>query len=273
MTATAVWARRWVIPASLALWTAACGASAEGRLSAASQTVGDIRSGVLDMRMSIASVSAPDASMGFAIEGPFEVHDDGLEADLRYRQLAGTTQAEVRFVAVDGRAFVESEGSYYELPIAEDAAAAKAPGVLQDLDFESWAADPRIVESGPADQVTIVSPLDETAALDGLGSLLEQLDMKDASGLTVLRSLDDGALARSVQDGSMTVRVGTDDDLLRALVLKLRFGLDPSSPLADVLREVAGARLLFSVEITHPNQPVRVVAPREALPFSELPGS
>lgn len=257
----------------LAVSAGACGGGAEERLSEASGTLGEIRSGILDVGLSIAAVSAPGSLVGFEIHGPFAVEADGLEADLRYRQTAGSAEAQARFVAADGRAFVESGGSFYELPLAEDASAARAPGVLQELGFEGWATDPRILDRGSSDQVTIVAALDEVAALDGIGRLLDELEMKEASGFALLEGLDPGALERSIRGGVLVVRVGKDDGLFRGLTVRLRLRIDPSSPLADVLEDVAGARLLFHVEIGNPNEPIHVIPPRDALPIGELPTS
>jgi hypothetical protein len=261
----------WVLVVALSMGS--CGQGAEDHLAAAARTVGEIKSGVLDMRLSIAPTSSPETPIGFTIEGPFEVNEHGLEADLRYRQVAGSNEAAVRFVAADGRAFVEAGGSFYELPVVDDASAAKAPSVLQDLSFESWAADPSIVDAERSGQMTIVSPLDEAAALEGLRRLLDELDMKEASGLAVFDGLDEEAVERSVRDGTMTVRVGEDDDLLRSLIVRLRFAIDPSSPLAEALEGVAGAELTFSVDIQDPNEPIHVEAPQDAAPISELPGA
>jgi hypothetical protein len=265
------YASRWVA-ILLVLAMSACGRTAEDHLRAVSENLDRIRSGVLDMRLAVSAVSAPDEPIGFAIQGPFEVAGESLEADLTYRQIAGTTTAEVRFVAAEGRAFVETEGNVYELPVAQDPSPAMAPTALEDLGFERWAADPTVQEGGTDDHLTIVSPLDEVAALEGIGRLLDDLEMKEASGLAVLDGLDDETLERSVEGGSMTVRVGPDD-LLHALVVRLRFGIDPSSPLANALEGVVGAELVFSVDITNPNRPVHVALPHDPLPISELPGS
>jgi hypothetical protein len=71
----------------------------------------------------------------------------------------------------------------------------------------------------------------------------------------------------------MTVRIGEDDQLLRALTVRLRFALDPSSPLSEALKDVLGAELEFSIAIEDPNQPVRVETPADPQPISELPKS
>jgi hypothetical protein len=256
----------------LILQMSACSRTAEDHLHAASDKVDQIRSGVLHMRLSVAAVSAPHEPVGFAIQGPFDVAGQSLKAALTYRQVAGTAKAEVRFLAVDDRAFVETDGNVYELPVGQDSSLAGAPTVLDDLDFEHWAADPAVQDSGSDDQLTIVSPLDEVVTVQAIGRLLDELEMREASGLAVLDGLDDETLERSVERGSMTVRVGPDD-LLRGLVVRLHFGIDPSSPLADALEGVAGADLVFSVDITAPNRPVSVALPQNSHPISELPGA
>jgi hypothetical protein len=265
-------AARCLATLSLLLSIGSCGEDAAGQLSAVADNVDRIESGVLDMRLSVSAVSAPEARIGFGIHGPFALEGSGLEADLTYRQVAGSEEAEVRFVAVDGRAFVESDGTFFELPVEDDPSTAEAPTALQDLGFEGWAADPTVVGGDPGDHLTITSPLDEVSALAGIGRLLDDLEMKEASGLAVLEGLDDEALERSVSSGSITVRIGPDD-LLRELIVRMRFGVDPSSPLAEILQGVTGAELLFTVEIAEANRPVSVELPQGARPISELPGS
>jgi hypothetical protein len=264
-------AARCLATLSVLLSIGSCGQDAAAHLRAVADNVDRIESGVLDMRLSVSAVSAPEARIGFGIHGPFELDGTGLEADLTYRQVAASEEAVVRFVAVDGRAFVESDGAFFELPVEDDPSTAEAPTALQDLGFEGWAADPTVV-SGDPDHLTIASPLDEVSALTGIARLLDDLEMKEASGLAVLEGLDDEALERSVSSGSMTVRIGADD-LLRELVVRMRFGVDPSSPLSEVLEGVTGAELLFTVEIAEPNRPVTVEIPQGARPISELAGS
>ena len=258
--------------ASILLAMSACGGAAQDRLQAAAENVDHIESGVLDMRLSLTAASAPDTPIGFSLSGPFGVGTEGLEADLTYRQIAGSAEAQLRFVAVEGRAYVETGGTFYELPVEDDPTPATAPTMLQDLGFADWAIDPTMQDGVDENEVTIVSRLDEGPAIAGIGDLLDDLDMKEASGLSLLDGLDDETVRRSIEGGSMTVRIGPDD-LLRGLIVRMRFGLDASSPLAEALEGVAGAELLFTVEIAEPNRPVSVVPPQGARPMSELPAA
>jgi hypothetical protein len=262
----------WGAALTLVLSMSACGGTAQDRLDAVAENVDRIESGVLDMRLSLSAASAPEEPIGFTISGPFGVGAEGLVADLTYRQIAGSEEAEMRFVAVDGRAFVETGGTFYELPVEDDPSPAEAATMLEDLRFADWAVDPTVREGGTDDQLTVVSRLDEVSAMQGIGLLLDDLDMEEASGLALLDGMDDEAVERSVEDGSMTVRIGPDD-LLRGLIVRMRFGIDRESPLADALRDVAGAEFLFSVEIAEANQPVSVAAPEGARPISDLPAA
>jgi hypothetical protein len=241
-----------------------CGGAPRDRLRAAADTVGDIRSGMLDMRLSLAAAVDPGAPIGFEIEGPFAATEDGLETDLRYRQLAGRRDAEVRFVAADGRAFVESDGEVTEISLSEDASTASPPSVLDQLSFEEWAADPRVVEDGADGEVTIESSLNEDAAVRGILQALDGLGFTQDSGLRLLVNVDPEVVQRSVRSGTMVVRVGAEDELLRELTVRLRLGIDEASPLAGALEDVAGAGLLFSVKIEDPNAPVHVELPAGA---------
>ena len=171
----------------------ACGGTAQDRLDAVAENVDRIESGVLDMRLSLSAASAPGEPIGFTITGPFGVGTQGLEADLTYRQVAGSEEAEMRFVAVDGRAFVETDGTFYELPVEDDPSPVDAATMLEDLGFADWAVDPTVREGGTDDQLTVVSRLDEVSAMHGIGLLLDDLEMKEASGLALLDGLDDEA--------------------------------------------------------------------------------
>ena len=260
-----------VLGATMVLAMAACGTSAADRLATVADGVDRIDRGVLDMRLSIASISAPETPIGFELEGPFDVSGDDVEADLTYRQIAGSADEEVRFIAADGRAFVEMDGSSYEIPVQEQPAQAAAPTMLRDLSFDRWAASPTAVE-GDDGTIMITSPLDEVAALEGLSALLDSLGMREAAGFTAFDELDDEALRRAVRSGSMAVRVGPND-VLRTLEVSLRFGVDPSSPLGEALQDVAGADLRFVVDIAEPDGSIAVAVPTDAQPISELPAA
>jgi hypothetical protein len=260
---------RAVVLVAVTIVLGACGADPRAELRTAAERVDEIRSGVLDLRLSVTSTADTGDAVGFTLQGPFEVGETGLEADLRYRQVAGSTDAEVRLVSGDGRAFVETGGTFYELPVDADAPSAGAATVLEQLGFDRWAADPTVSE-GVAGVRTISSPIAAVATVRGLRGLLDELEMSEAAGLVALDGVDGRTIERTVRDGTMRVTVGPDD-LLRGLVVRMRFGVAPDSPLADALADVVGAELVLELRIEAPNQPVDVDLPTEARPYSELP--
>jgi hypothetical protein len=259
-----------VARACLIAWAvllAACGRPPDVILTAVSAGVDRIHSGVLELQLSLTLDAAPRQTVGFRIHGPFEVRGGRVDADLAYRRFAGTAVAEVRFVTAEGRSFVETDGTVYELPQG-NGAKAKAPTVLQDLGFEEWAVEPRVLGVGGG-HVTIVSALEEMRAVQGIHRLLRDLEMEAASGLAVLGRVEGEALRRALDGGMLAALVGPDG-LLRALVVGLRFEHVPS-PAGGPLREIGGADLVLSVEIAEPNEAVVVRVPAGARPLAEQP--
>jgi hypothetical protein len=171
--------------------------------------------------------------------------------------VAGAARATVRFVAVDGRAFVVSEGAFYELPARSESSAVEAPRVLHGLGFDGWAEAPRVVRTGSSGEIVVVSPIRAAASLDGIAGAMDALEFNEAAGLRALGAFGEDALERFVRAGTMIVRIG-EDGLLRSLVLRLHVRLDAASSVSGPLATVADAELTFSVRIARPNEAVRV---------------
>jgi hypothetical protein len=241
---------------AVAVSGASCAGTAERQLSHAAHTVDGIRSGVMDMRLMVTSSSEPP--FGFTIRGPFALGPGDLRADLRYTQVAGAAKASVRYVASDGRAFVVSEGAFYELPMSQAGSAVQAPTVLDGLGFDEWATAPRLIRTGSSRAIVVVSPVRGAASLFGIARVLDTLELRDAAGLTALGALGEETLERVVRGGTMTVRIREEDGLLRALVVRLHLRLDLSPGVSGSLAAFADAQLVFSVRITRPNEPVRI---------------
>src|SRR5918992_773871 len=128
----------------------ACGwPGSGGPLDTAGDKLGDIRSGVMNLRLVAATRSGPET--GFAISGPFSLPSDEslIEADLNLRQLGPEAAPQVRFVSTGEAAYVEVERKTYELPpeqvesLRGDAEAGEG-GPFDGLDLDSWAIDPEV---------------------------------------------------------------------------------------------------------------------------------
>jgi hypothetical protein len=238
-------------------------------LSLAAGSVDEIASGVLDMRLMVTPSSAPPS--GFAVHGPFVLAAGEVQADLRYTQVAGAKEATVRFVAVAGRAFVVSEGAFYELPATSEAAAVQAPSILHGLGFDGWAAAPRLVPTGTSHEIVIESPIREVAALAGIAEVLDVLEFRGFAGLGTLRALEGDAVDRVVRGGTMTVRLSGEDGLLRSLVVRMRVRSGPAPRISERPAALAEAEVVFSVRIARVNQPVRIRLSRAPRPTGGEP--
>jgi hypothetical protein len=73
-------------------------------------------------------------------------------------------------------------------------------------------------------------------------------------------------VTNAVKDATIDVYTGKDDRLMRKLDVSVNF-----APAAEKVKNLVGASVRFTVEISDPNRPVTVQAPTNARPYS--PGS
>jgi hypothetical protein len=260
--------------ALLAVIAAGCGGdSPEKVLKETADNLGDVRSGRLAMRMSIAG-TAPQArggTVGFALRGPFALAAPGgiPKARVAYTQVAGPNRATVTLIATGKQAFVQVGGRAYELSAAQSRQLRAGTGGLgrgeagQQLKVGSWVRDPEVTDGPPVDgQETqrVTGKLDVPAAARDLLRLTQAL----GPGEEAQRALRGGAareLEGAVRSSRFELLTGKDDHLLRRLRLaaELRAGDAP------------GARISFDLGLARPNEKVTVAAPRDPQPASALP--
>jgi hypothetical protein len=249
-------APRWATTVAVALGLAACAGPAERLLSLAVATLPEVRSGVLDLRLTVTSTSRP--LVGYRSHGPFALGAE-VAADLRYTKRRGTARADVRYVAVGGRAFVVADGAFYELPATPEAFAVQAPTALRDLAFDGWAKAPRVLDHREPRLITVVSALHLPAVLGGIAELLETLELGSGAGPDAITLGGADAVARPLPGGTMVVRIGSDGYLRQLVVsMDLRLGTLPGEGVQGEGVQGEAARLVFSVEIARPNEPVRI---------------
>jgi hypothetical protein len=254
-----------------------CGQSDSQRiLSQTADNLAEIHSGDLTLRLVVSPREGTKGRVGFELRGPFALRPGGLPvAKVAYTQITGDREATATFISTGAKAYAEINGKAYELP--PDAtesvrrAASGGNGGLGGLDISSWVEHPAVEQGGlvggaPTDHVS--ADLDVVSAANGLLGLVRQLG-RDAPTL-------EGDQAKQLQDAvessSFDVWSGSQDHLLRRLVLKAKLGFDVPSSLQRALGEVVGARVEFELGISKPNQPVSVAPPVNPLPSSQLPG-
>jgi hypothetical protein len=255
--------------AALALSGCGGGENAHDQLAETSANMGKIRSGDLSMELMFSAKDGEQA--GFALEGPFALRAGALpEAQLDYTQTAGTRTGTQTFITKGDKAYVRIGGTTYELPAEtaeEIGSTIGSSGGLGAIQLTSWVEDPKLAdgeEVGGDDTDRITARLNVSETVNTLMAIASQL-----GGTTPLPSLS-GARAEQVEGAIETAAIdvwmGKEDRLLRRLEISIEF-----SPAAEKVKDLLGAALEFTLEISNPNEPVSVEQPTNVQPYS--PGS
>jgi hypothetical protein len=257
---------------------AACGGGGGGSatdiLAETADNLGEIESG--DLALELVFAGAQGERQGFRLEGPFALAGERLPvAQLRYTQIAGDQQARLTFISTGEQAFVEVDGTAYELPPEIVAEIRGATGELENeglgerIELGSWIENPERSDGGDvggADTDRITADLNVVNAVNGLLEIAAAF-----SGAQPPRPIE-GQAAEQVQASVETARIevytGKDDRLLRRLLITLGFSPDTPAQVKSAL----GVDVDFEFAVSDPNKDVSVEAPAEARPYSELVG-
>jgi hypothetical protein len=249
------------------------GGSATDVLAETARNMGEIRSGDLSLRL---VVSSEDAEVGFELEGPFALAEEGKlpVAEVEYTKIAGDETATATFLSTGDRAYVDVEGQTYELP---DEQAESLRGVggggdgdggLGELRIDDWLVNP---ELGEGDEVggdstdRITAEVDPVAVANDLLALVG-----DLGGGAAVGRLEGGSaqqLERAVESATIEVLTGEDDRILRRLTLQAELSADVPAELREQLSELPGASFELVLELASPNEPVEVEEPTDAQPL------
>jgi hypothetical protein len=262
---------------------AGCGGGngdANGILSQTAAKLGQIHSGDLTLRLVVSPRQGTRGRIGFELRGPFALRPGSLPvARIKYTQIAGAREGTATFVSTGTKAYAIANGKAYELPAsaAEQVRSAAAGlgrgagGSLGSFHVESWFDHPTVEgtdEVGGAESDHVTADLDVVAAANGLLDLVRDLG-RDVPRLEGQQAKQ---LENAVESSSIDVWSGKRDRLLRRLLLRADLGVDVPRSLRRALGEVVGAKIEFELAVAHPNEPVRVTAPRNPLPASALSG-
>ena len=263
----------------------ACGddqSPSEEALGETEDKLSDVRSGRLELEL-LASPSgaAEGRGSGFRIEGPFETGKEKGDlpiADLEYTRITGTRRRTTGFISTGDKAFVELDGKVYELGSEQvddlRVTDGDEEGGLDGLSLEDWVTNPKVAAGPRVDGVAserITGELDAIPALNDLLSLAGDFGAGDDAP----RRLDgEGAdhVRRAVRRTSVEILTGKEDRLLRHLDLVIELSVGDNEPqLRRALKGLAGAVLRLELDVTDMNADIRVAAPDNARPASELP--
>lgn len=122
---------------ALALALAGCGGTGSGEggpasvLAETEANLAAIESGNLSLRVLAAGTGEDGGEVGIELRGPFAFGAEGRlpVAELEYTEIGGEARAGTTFISTGEKAFLELEGTTYELPpsMVEDSAAGATP--------------------------------------------------------------------------------------------------------------------------------------------------
>jgi hypothetical protein len=245
------------------------GDSAQDALAQTSQNLGDIKSG--DLAVNLIFTANGGERVGFDLEGPFQLRDnEPAEAQFDYTQIAGEKTASQTFVLKDGKAYVTMRGVSYELPAStanQVGATLGSSGGLSTIDLTNWVQDPELADGGEVggtETDRISGRLNVATVLSGLVAIASQVG--GTTPLAPLSGANAEQVRNAVKNATIDVYTGTDDRLMRKLDVSIDF-----APAAEKVKNLLGASVRFTLEISDPNEPVTVEAPTNAQPYE--PGS
>ena len=261
---------------------AACGGeSPEEVVRETTANLGRIRSGDLSMRV----LAAPrgkslERGTGFLLDGPFSLSDRRGElptTDVEYTRVAGSERSTLAVVSTGRRAFLRMDGQTYEMPSDRERAlrGASGPagpsGQLERLRIASWVREPEIVPGPSLDGVETDRLRSGVDVVSATNALLEASG-QSAPGRPAITGAEAERLTRAVRSARLELVTGAEDRLLRRLRLDLELEAGAPPALLRTLGPLGGATFELELTVDRVNEPVRVRAPKDALPASALGG-
>lgn len=246
-----------------------CGGAAEDAVSETAGKLGEVRSGDLHLTVLASPRGEPLArGVGFILDGPFALGRPGQlpVADVRYTKIAGPQRGSLTLISTGRDAFLELPDGTYELGASEERklrAAAGEPGGatgLERLHVEDWVVSPELSSGatlGGAETDKVTSAIDVVAAAN---------DLLAATGgpSQAIKGPDAERLGRAVRSSRLVLVTGSEDRLLRRLIVDLDLAADLPPAVRRALGALGGARFRMDLSIDDPNRPVRVRAPKGA---------
>ncbi len=217
----------------IVLVLAGCGSAADDAVSETAAKLGTIRSGELEMALTVSSGGGGAGDVGFELSGPFSLPGEAGElpdAEITYTQLAGTESASATLVSSPGGAVIELDGVEQELPAAAlaDLEDASAPGSSPaELDIDDWFDDASIEADGQEDGAAIErveGTLNVPNTVAGLLEIVGELDGGQGATAPALEAASEGLEGEA--SGRFELRTGAEDRLLRSVSLSLALPLD-----------------------------------------------
>jgi hypothetical protein len=260
---------------------ASCATDAKDVVTETADNLEELRSGLLELRVSATAAPGEEetAEAGFELIGSFQLPEEGAlpVADLEYTDVGADEPVTQGFISTGDQAFIEVEGQAYELPPETTQTLLGGGGddqsVFEGASIDEWLIDPQLEEGESLDgaEVDRVSgELDVIAALNDLFDIAARFG--PTAGFTTIEGDEVERLENAVESSHMEIISGSEDRLLRRLLIEVELALDEEVSLAEVLGPLAGTSFTIDMSISEPNQPIEVEAPADPLPLEELSG-
>lgn len=249
-----------------ALLLVACG-SGGSALDETAAKLNDIDSAALSLE--VTASSGDEAVVGFGLTGPFSFVSDGELpiGELELTERRGDEETQRTLISDGDAAFLVVDGQAYQLPddlVAPLQLGDDGDSGLGGLDLAGW-VDEAETKKGTGGTEVITGGADAVAALNDL------LPLMAGSGAPTSAIEGEAAqrLTRAVERSEIRIVTGADDRILRRLELSITFGAR-SGEARRVLGELGAPQLEVVLELDRVNEEVRVDAPEDARPYSEL---
>jgi hypothetical protein len=244
-------------------------------LSATASSLGEIHSGTLHLRVVVSTAPGEgESSVGFEIEGPFELAAEGElpVAQLDYTQFTDDDEVSATLTSTGEEAFATVEGETVELgpeqlDVLRSAGGSVGSSGLDQLDVGRWIEDASLADGGHrggADTYLVTGGLNAVEALNGMVDAAQGFGAAGAAGLDRLEGADADLLDAIVSSSSIKVYSGKEDELLRELDLEVDFQASGTDELLDALGPLSGASLSLTLAIDDPNSDIEVDAPEQS---------
>ena len=271
-----------VVAGVVAAGVACGGGGRDDVLSRTARRLNDVRSGVLTMRLLVASGGGgtePGQAVGFELAGPFSFDSIGPlpVAELTYTLLRGTERTTLGFTSTGYKAYVEADGAYYEIPEDRWDGLRLDPGDghpgLAELRIDRWVVNGEVAEQGEIAGVRVQvvrGGLDVGVALADVLALARQLGVPAEGAPALIGEGDAVHLARALRSATAEVVAGRSDGLLRGLSFDVVLGAREDDPIRPALGAVGSTRVSLHLRIEDPNKQVTVAEPIGARPLAQL---
>jgi hypothetical protein len=256
------------------LFLGACNSAAGNVLNETAGSLNEIKSGVMDMRLVAASeTDAAPAEVGFELSGPFSMPDPGELplADIEYTKF-GDEVSTNRFISTSETAYVETDGTVYELPPEMTAGligTEESDNPFDLVELDSWVDEAELDEDASNSGVEtnqVTADLDVVAALNDIYEVARALGA-DETSFPPIEGTSAEHLRNAVRSSSLVLHSGREDGLLRHVSIDIEFAPGEDPELGDILGGVGTTDLHFEFSVDEPNEPVDIEVPQDSVPF------